>query len=127
MARQRDIQYVSSALSQCFTCLGGAQLTVVVGALRNAALLQLRGRFHSSSSKVTAAAKNSLQAKAAAAQPPKHLQHGLASRSSLLRLPAATVPLVEEIQHRRPSNQTCQTHKCSQDLFNLAARPFSKG
>lgn len=33
-----------------------AQLTAVVGALRNAALLQLQGRFHSSSSKVTAAA-----------------------------------------------------------------------
>lgn len=80
LARQGDIQYVSSALSQCFTCLGRAQLTVVVGALRNAALLQLQGRFHSSSSKVTAAAKNSLRAKAAAAQPPKHLQHGIASR-----------------------------------------------
>lgn len=71
LAQQRDIQYVSSALSQCFTCLAKAQLTVVVGALRNAALLQLQGRFHSSSSKVTAAAKNSLRARAAAAQPLK--------------------------------------------------------
>ena len=52
-----DIQYVRPALSQCFTCLSKTQLTVVVGALRNAALLQLQGRFHSSSSKVTAAAK----------------------------------------------------------------------
>lgn len=68
LAQSRDIQYVSSGLSQCFICLGRAQLTVMVGALRNAALLQLQGRFHSSSSKVTAAAKNSLQAKAAAAQ-----------------------------------------------------------
>lgn len=60
---------MSALLSQCFICLGGAQLTVVDGALRNAASLQLQGRFHSSSSKVTAAAKNSLQAKAAAAKP----------------------------------------------------------
>lgn len=77
-----DIQRVSSALPQCFICLGGAQLTVEAGALRNAAPFQLQGRFHSSSSKVTAAAKNTLEAKAAAAQPLKHLKHGIASKSS---------------------------------------------
>lgn len=59
--------------------------------------------------------RNSLRAKAAAAQPLKHLQRGNTSSSWLLRLPTAKVPLWREISSQAPKFS-----------FTLTDNPFPK-